>query len=59
MATQLKRTSLTLRPDWDEDLNRLKKEMFYNKTFSDLLRYLIELGLDTAKEKGLLSKTTA
>ena len=50
MATTKKRLTLTLLPEWEPALNKLKKEKFFNKSFSEMLRYLIELGLKQVKE---------
>jgi hypothetical protein len=46
-----KRMTVTLRPEWSESLVNLKKTKFYDKPQSELLRYLIELGLERAEEK--------
>lgn len=47
MATSLKRLSVTLQPEWEPDLDELKRTAFYDKTKADVIRYLIELGLET------------
>lgn len=49
MATYSKRAMVTLRPEWEPELNRLKKEQFYNDTQAEMFRYLISLGLDALK----------
>jgi len=59
MATKLKRTMLTLLPEWEEELLNLKKEKFFNTTKSEMYQHLIGLGLkaecdnpnSTAKKK--------
>ena len=40
-----KRMTVTLLPEWEEELNILKKEDFYNTSKSELIRYLIKTGL--------------
>lgn len=49
MSTNLKRMTVTFLPEWDEDLDRLKKEQFYDKSKSELIRYLIQQGLEKVK----------
>jgi hypothetical protein len=49
MATKMKRTSVSLLPEWNNDLKKLKKEQFYDKTHSEMLRHLIKLGLLASK----------
>lgn len=51
MATHSKRAMITLRPEWEPELDRLKKEQFYNDTQAEMFRYLIGLGLDTLKNE--------
>lgn len=50
MSTKLKRISVTILPEWEKELNKLKKEKFYDKPRAELLRFLIEQGLKRAKE---------
>ncbi|EOQ18628.1 hypothetical protein IKC_05129 [Bacillus cereus VD184] len=50
MPTNLKRLSLTLLPEWEEELDELKREKFYTSSKAEMLRYLISLGLKTSKE---------
>lgn len=50
MSTKLVRTSVTLLPEWEEDLKKLKQEKFYDKPKSELIRYLIQLGLEETKK---------
>ena len=49
MATYSKRAMVTLRPEWEPELDRLKKERFYNDTQAEMFRYLISLGLNALK----------
>lgn len=45
MGTQSPRLSLTLDKKWMPELDKLKQEKFYNQSKADVLRYLIERGL--------------
>ena len=45
MATSMKRQMVSLTPDLEAALARLKKEQFYNTSQSEMLRYLIRRGL--------------
>ena len=45
MATSMKRQMVSLTPDLEVALDRLKKEQFYNTSQSEMLRYLIRQGL--------------
>lgn len=49
MATYSKRAMISLRPEWVPELDRLKKERFYNDTKAEMFRYLIGLGLSSVK----------
>ena len=49
MRTYSKRAMITLRPEWESELNLLKKEQFYNQTQAEMYRYLIQKGLDSLK----------
>lgn len=46
-----KRMTVTLLPEWEEELNILKKEDFYNTSKSELIRYLIKTGLNQIKKE--------
>lgn len=50
MSTYNKRTTVTLLPEWESTLNKLKKERFYNKSKSEMIRYIIGLGLVSLEE---------
>lgn len=50
MNKEAHRMSITLLPEWDEDIKSLKKEVFYDKTKSELIRFLIQTGIDKMKE---------
>lgn len=45
MSTRMKRTMVTLLPEWEPELDKLKKERFYNESRAEMLRYIIGLGL--------------
>lgn len=51
MVTNMKRFSISLTPDLEADLDALKKDKFYNRTQSDIIRFLITLGLETFKRE--------
>ena len=46
MATKLKRVTLVITPSIQKSLDYVKKEMFYNTTQSEMIRALIEYGLE-------------
>lgn len=50
MNKKVIRTSVTLLPEWEEELRKLKQERFYDKSKSELIRYLIQLGLEETKK---------
>jgi metal-responsive CopG/Arc/MetJ family transcriptional regulator len=41
----MKRMMITLRQEWTNELDELKKSKFYNVTFSEMFRVLISLGM--------------
>ena len=45
-----KRAVITLLPEWEPILNKLKKEKFYNCTRAEMFRYIISRGLKAIKE---------
>ena len=49
MAQYKKRTMITLRPEWEQELDQLKKEKFYKETQAAMFRYIIARGLDVLK----------
>lgn len=50
MGTLMKRITVTIPTDLEKELDKLKKERFYNKPQSEMLRYLIRLGVQKSKE---------
>jgi metal-responsive CopG/Arc/MetJ family transcriptional regulator len=49
MATKLKRFTISITPNMEEDLNLIKKELYYNNTRNAMIRDLIIRGLDSIK----------
>lgn len=45
MTLDSKKVMVTLLPEWEPMLDRLKEEQFYNDTRAEMLRYLIGRGL--------------
>lgn len=44
-------TKFNLRPEWEDELEKLKKEKFNDVTEVEMFRYLISLGLNAIKSK--------
>ena len=53
MAQYKKRTMITLRPEWEQELDQLKKEKFYKETQAEMFRYIIARGLASLKAEQL------
>ena len=51
MATDMKRVMLSISPDLEQELDVIKKEQFYNKSYAELYRYVLALGLKAATAK--------
>lgn len=51
MATLKKRAIITLCPEWEPELDKLKKEQFYNSTKAEMFRYLIKRSCNQCKER--------
>lgn len=49
MATKMKRFSISIPKELKPELDALKKKVFYNKPQSEMIRYLIGLGLSANK----------
>lgn len=61
MSTRSRRAMISLLPEWEPELDHLKKEHFYNDTQAEMFRCLIRLGLDALKNesyKGIPTKPT-
>ncbi len=50
MSGDSKRISITIPIELQHKLDSLKKEGFYKESYSEMLRYLIEVGLQKSKE---------
>lgn len=50
MSTKLSRTTITIPNEWESELRSLKQEQFYDKSKSELLRYLIQQGLEQIRK---------
>lgn|GEM_PF-1783500 len=51
MATAMKRVMLTIAPEMTERIEMLKQGPFYNKSYSELYRHLLTLGLEAEKDR--------
>ena len=51
METKLKRMTIVVTPDIEERMDRIKKEFYYNRSRSDMVRELIAAGLRALEEK--------
>lgn len=49
MSTKSKRFMLTVPDDIQKDVDTVKRDLFYDKPYSELYRQLIRIGLDTLK----------
>ena len=47
MSTSMKRFSVSVTPDLEKRLDTIKKELFYKKTQTQMLREVIKRGLDS------------
>ena len=50
MATTLRRLTFVVTTDMEEPLDRIKQELFYDKTQSDMIRELVYAGLRAIKD---------
>ncbi len=56
MATDLNRMTFVVTEDIEVGLDKLKRQVFYNKSNSDMIRTLIKLGIKQAEaEAGIKS----
>ena len=51
----MKRFTVSVTPDIEQSLDKLKKEQFYNTTQSEMVRYLIKLGLRSISKNNYLT----
>ncbi len=49
MATELKRMTFAITPEIGKSLDSIKKELFYNRTQSDMIRELVSAGVRAIK----------
>lgn len=49
MTQQKDRMMVTLEPEWKDELDRLKKEVFYDKPKSAMVRHIMAKGLKAIK----------
>ncbi|MDO5547660.1 MAG: hypothetical protein Q4F79_04155 [Eubacteriales bacterium] len=49
MTTKNKRFMLTVPDDIEADVARVKRELFHDKSYSEMYRQLIRMGLDALK----------
>lgn len=50
MAADMKKIPLSLPPEIEQEIRSVKKDSFYDRPFSEVYRYIIELGLKAAAE---------
>ncbi len=51
MATELKRMTFAVTEEMESELNRFKKEKFYDKNNSEMIRTLVSAGMRAIDEK--------
>lgn len=51
MATSLTRLTFTVTEEMESELNRFKKEKFYDKNNSEMIRALVSAGMRAIDEK--------
>lgn len=51
MATELKRMTFAVTEEMESELNRFKKEKFYDKNNSEMIRILVSAGMRAIDEK--------
>lgn len=51
MSMYPKRAMVTLLPEWEPMLEKLKKERFYNDTQAEMFRYIIGRGLESLESE--------
>jgi hypothetical protein len=51
MSEKNKRAVVNVPPEWDEEINSVKNEIFQDATQAEMYRQLIRLGLNSTKEK--------
>ena len=56
MSMYPKHAIITILPEWEATLDELKREKFYNNTQTEMLRYVIGIGLERVKEEKEVNK---
>lgn len=51
MATELTRLTFTVTEEMEAELRRFKKDLFYDKNTSEMIRQLVATGIRAMKEK--------
>ncbi len=51
MATNMKRVTISISDSMENDIKMLKRTLFYDTSYSELYRQLLQHGIDTMKEK--------
>ncbi len=51
MATNMKRVTISISESMENDIKMLKRTLFYDKSYSELYRQLLQYGINTLKEK--------
>lgn len=59
MATELKRMTFIVTPEMEQPLDSIKKESFYNRSQSDMIRELVSAGIRAFKQGKQQKKTGA
>jgi hypothetical protein len=59
VATEKKRTLVDILPEWEGDLDQLKRQLFYDKPKAEMMRFIIALGIQAAKAGGTIKKKGA
>ena len=55
MAAGMKRLSLAVTPEVEQKFDELKQKMFYNRSYSEMYRYILSSGINAVKS-GAASK---
>ncbi len=51
MATNMKRVTISISDNMENDIKMLKRTLFYDTSYSELYRQLLQHGIDSMKEK--------
>ena len=57
MATNMKRVMLSIPPEDKEEIEIIKQKEYYDKSYAELYRYLLRLGLEKKHENELEKPT--